>query len=325
MAQRAPVRDGALLRVTLPDGSDAVMTADEAWDLQESVRDVLCGPELPPAPEMRVFREVEVRGRRLRFAVSRHLGFWAMVAAGAWEERTFAVLERLVTADSTYLDLGAWIGPTVLFAAQRAERTFAFEPDPVAFRELSVNCDANRDRLGAVTLLNRAIAPRDGTCRLTGQGEGGNSNSSLLLSEGAISWQVEGMTLETFLRSLGSSGRLFVKMDIEGGEYDLGRSVRQLVSNPGCTLLLSLHPFRLALEMRARAARKGGPRRTWAVRALLRHVRLILSLPARHLYLPTGERLSRRRMLADPWIREVLVTREAPGEVSPGSARAPLA
>jgi len=314
------VRDGELLRLVRPGGVAIELTVDEAWDVQSALRVELCGRELPRDPAMRVFREVVVRGRTMRHVVSRHVGFWESVASSAWEPQTFAVLERFVGADTVYVDVGAWIGPTVLFAGQRAARTLAFEPDPMAFPELEVNCEANRGRLGEVTLLRQAIAGQAGRCRLTGQGEGGNSNSSLLLTDGAVSWEVEATTLEAVLGSLGPVDHLFVKVDIEGGEYEIRPSLQRLATDPRCTLFVSMHPFRLAMEMRARARRRGGPRRTWAVRSMLEHFRLVMALPARRVHLPDGRRISRLQMLLDPWVRQVVVTHHGWNDPPAGDA-----
>jgi hypothetical protein len=40
--------------------------------------------------------------------------------------------------------------------------------------------------------------------------------------------------------------RLFVKIDIEGGEYELLPSLAPLLEGPGCTVLVSFHPKALA-------------------------------------------------------------------------------
>ncbi|MEY8839315.1 FkbM family methyltransferase, partial [Cribrihabitans sp. XS_ASV171] len=44
-----------------------------------------------------------------------HSKFWRKAAAGGWEPETFGVLERHLSAERDYLDIGAWIGPTVMY------------------------------------------------------------------------------------------------------------------------------------------------------------------------------------------------------------------
>ena len=53
------------------------------------------------------------------------------------------VLKGLIEPDSTYVDIGAWIGPTVLYGGQIAARCITAEPDPTAREALEANLDLN--------------------------------------------------------------------------------------------------------------------------------------------------------------------------------------
>ena len=72
-----------------------------------------------------------------------HSKFWRKASAGDWEPATFAVLDAHLRPDRDYIDIGAWIGPTVLYAARKARHVWCFEPDPTAFRALSWNLELN--------------------------------------------------------------------------------------------------------------------------------------------------------------------------------------
>src|SRR6185295_3331065 len=65
--------------------------------------------------------------------------FWGEWERGTWEPGTREAIESHVTPGSTYVDIGAWIGPTVLWAAPIAARVLALEPDPVAYLLLVEN------------------------------------------------------------------------------------------------------------------------------------------------------------------------------------------
>ena len=86
--------------------------------------------------------ETDLAGERFRLDPY-HSTFWRKAAAGKWEPETFAVLNAHLGPDRDYLDIGAWIGPTVLYGARKARRVVALEPDPVAFRALSWNIELN--------------------------------------------------------------------------------------------------------------------------------------------------------------------------------------
>jgi hypothetical protein len=52
--------------------------------------------------------------------------FWQdYFASGTWEAFTLDTIDTYVTPDSTYVDIGAWVGPTVLWAARRGGRVVA--------------------------------------------------------------------------------------------------------------------------------------------------------------------------------------------------------
>jgi hypothetical protein len=65
--------------------------------------------------------------------VGQHDRFWSKVNRGAWEVDTYRVIDAHTDAQTLAIDCGAWIGPTVLYTAQRAGLCVGFEPDPVAY------------------------------------------------------------------------------------------------------------------------------------------------------------------------------------------------
>src|SRR5688500_9227826 len=73
-------------------------------------------------------------GQSFRVVPSHDPRFWKLVTAGGWEPDTFVVLNRMLSGGTPYVDCGAWIGPTVLYAACKGARVTAFECDPVAIQ-----------------------------------------------------------------------------------------------------------------------------------------------------------------------------------------------
>ncbi len=175
----------------------------------------------------------------------KHSPFWKKLEDDIWEPETFAVFDKYLTKDCCYMDIGAWIGPTILYGAQTARRTIAFEPDPVAFKCLQANISANADSNWSknITVHNTAISSECGERKLGSRKKGGDSMSSLLLAEGKTSWTVQTTTLEKILQdNVKKSEKLFLKMDIEGGEYEILSSLCSLFKHYDVVLYLSLHP-----------------------------------------------------------------------------------
>lgn len=196
---------------------------------------------------------ISQRGKPFRVSPGRNAVFWEVVSKGAWEPETFAVFDRFLDGDHSYIDIGSWIGPTLLYGCQIARRAYGVEPDPIAFEELKRNIALNTPITNNVRLFNGCIAPKSGQVLFGSKGEGGDSTSSLLFSEGKTRWTVEGLCFEDFIRQNEISDCNFIKIDIEGGEYRVLPTMVGYLKASRPTLHLSLHPCFLGdLE-------KGGP------------------------------------------------------------------
>ena len=168
--------------------------------------------------------------------------FWDRVAAGAWEPETIAAYEAETGPGTFVVDLGAWVGPLAILAAVRGARVLAVEADPAALDQLRRNLAANPDLASRVDVLARAVAADTGPVRLGARRKPGDSMSSVLLAGGATAWNADGVTPASLLAARRPGERVFVKLDIEGGEYALLPSLWPLLREAGATLLLSLHP-----------------------------------------------------------------------------------
>ena len=196
---------------------------------------------------------VRVRRRSVEFDVDPrgYESFWQWFASD-WEEETFEILERFVTPETTYVDVGAWIGPTLLTAATRAGRAIGYEADPVAFARLDQNIALNPDLASRVTAVHAAVSPRSGTTRLGSATTPGDSMSSVLFGGGASHWTVPAVRLPEEAADRGWTAPIFVKCDIEGGEYSLLPSLAPWIAASKPTLFVSFHP-----EFALRAAAQG--------------------------------------------------------------------
>ncbi len=104
-----------------------------------------------------------------------HSKFWRKASSGTWEPETFAVLDRFLDRAHDYLDIGAWIGPTVLYGARKARHVWCFEPDPEAFRALVWNVELNG--LSNVSAFAAALSRDVGVARMAGmRGDQGDSD-----------------------------------------------------------------------------------------------------------------------------------------------------
>lgn len=172
-----------------------------------------------------------------------HSKFWRKATAGQWEPETLDVLAAHLDKGHDYLDIGAWIGPTVLYGARKARHVWCFEPDPVAFRHLAWNIELNG--ITNVSAFAAALSQDVGVARMASfGGEAGDSMTSLLSTDMGSGNDVLTIGWDQFAGTVDLSGVSLVKMDIEGAEFDVLPTLLPWLKAQRPALYLSTHaPF----------------------------------------------------------------------------------
>lgn len=187
-------------------------------------------------------RGVKLAGRTIRVN-DRQPTFWDRVEAGSWEPGTLLALGALIRPGTAFLDIGAWVGPTALYAAALGARVVAVEADPAALEQLGANLAANPDLAERVTVVPRAAHPVLGRVALGVRRKPGDSMGSVLLAGRAGGWEAQAATPEDLAAMLAEEA--VVKIDIEGGEYALLPALGPVLARAGA-VLVSFHPGILA-------------------------------------------------------------------------------
>ena len=158
--------------------------------------------------------------------------YWDTVEIGFWEPHTFNALDRFLDDRHSYVDVGAWIGPTLLYASHLARHCYGLEPDPVAFARLRENVFLNPQLKQRITLYQQCLATSTGLRRLGNRTSrhGGDSMSSTLYAESQLHWDVPSVTLQDFVACNGIQDCSFIKMDIEGGEFEVIPAIADYLS-----------------------------------------------------------------------------------------------
>jgi FkbM family methyltransferase len=155
--------------------------------------------------------------------------FWDRWADGRWEPHTREAIEAHCHG-GTFVDVGAWVGPTARWAAPHASRVVCFEPDPTAFSMLVDNV-ADLDN---VECHQVAVADHDGTTTVTTKGDS-------MSRTGGDGVDVRCATFESLFTELGIDDADLVKIDIEGDECDVLAEAGPFLRDFGAPLLLTLH------------------------------------------------------------------------------------
>lgn len=180
--------------------------------------------------------------------------FWDKAESGAWEPETLASLAALVGPGTLLIDIGGWIGPITLTAAALGAEVLAFEPDPRAFELISANVAANPQLVPRIRLHNAAVSPTPGRVRLGSPKKPGDSMGSVLAADtGAAQWEAEAILPAEIAAMAGDAGRIVLKMDVEGAEYQLLPQSAPLLGPRTVAALLAFHPRLLAKAGRSAA------------------------------------------------------------------------
>ncbi|MCP1093484.1 FkbM family methyltransferase [Bacillaceae bacterium OS4b] len=186
-------------------------------------------------------------------------GVWDNMHQNNWEEETFVIFDRFLKPGNSYIDIGAWIGPTVLYGAHKAKHVYAIEPDPVAFNEFITNLNLNPFIAPKVTCINAAIAKKSGNINLYMRDQLGISTSSLIPTISDNYCRVRAITIYDLITENNIKNVNFIKMDIEGGEYSLIPVLHEFLKSQKPTLYLSLHPGFLNEHLNLKTNKNGNP------------------------------------------------------------------
>lgn len=184
------------------------------------------------------FQAATIRGVSLR--VNGHDSFWTEMAAERWETATLDVFDKYLPASDLFIDFGAWIGPTSLYASRYCKRIIAFEPDPAARAELERNIALNG--ISSIELRPEAVGLKAGEAEMWDGGNGmGGSVSSMTHGIGER-FTVETLTPAQVSAMIGRDETYFIKMDIEGGEYAAIDAISDLFCERLTGILIAFHP-----------------------------------------------------------------------------------
>jgi len=181
--------------------------------------------------------------------------YWQLVNQGKWEPETFSVFDSNIDKQTLFIDVGGWIGPTSLYAAQIAKKTIILEPDPIAFKRLKQNLDLNLNILSKknINIFNLALWYKKTSISFFSFLQPGDSSSSIIRNSknkkrGQLkksSFEAETITFSNLIEKtdLREYKKIFVKIDIEGAEYELFDTLLDQLSKISAVFLVSAHPW----------------------------------------------------------------------------------
>ena len=143
-----------------------------------------------------------------------------MLVTGIWDGETVEIIRRFVGSGHICMDVGANVGSLSLALAQRTGsmgKVFAFEPGPLLARRFQRNVQFN-PRFHDIIILNEVgLSDKEGKLFWNEDMEN-RGNAGLL---GRSGQQVDVTTVDRFVQSNCLQKLDFVKIDVEGMEFEV--------------------------------------------------------------------------------------------------------
>eukprot|EP00996_Jenningsia_fusiforme_P001879 NODE_2734_length_1132_cov_28.462604_g2511_i0.p1 GENE.NODE_2734_length_1132_cov_28.462604_g2511_i0~~NODE_2734_length_1132_cov_28.462604_g2511_i0.p1 ORF type:complete len:342 (+),score=55.83 NODE_2734_length_1132_cov_28.462604_g2511_i0:53-1078(+) len=165
------------------------------------------------------------------------------IRRGDWEASTFRIIKEFVTRTTSYIDVGAWVGPMTLFAASQSRMdVYSFEPDPDAYAALKTNVRLNPNLVQRVHAYHRCVADTPGKRELFGDVLG-SSKTSLYTPNATSHFSINCIMLPELCVAQHIRPPYFVKMDCEGCEQMLLPSWQRFLQfrHRRIVLFISMH------------------------------------------------------------------------------------
>lgn len=174
--------------------------------------------------------------------------FWTTFENNRYEPDTLDYIRRHLRENDIFIDIGAANGSLVLYAATKGARVLAFEPLPKMFKVLQRNVELNSLLSNQIQLYNSAISHRSGQANFASSSEN-KILTPIVFTNVDKDQEAElfsYMSLSKVLDSLQrtSESNIYIKMDIEGAEYEILKNSEVLnsLSKYKVKMLLAIHP-----------------------------------------------------------------------------------
>jgi FkbM family methyltransferase len=199
------------------------------------------------------WRTFSFQGIRMKVDISKSMGasiYWR----GAHDWRPIFVLEKLLKAGDTFIDIGANQGEYSLWALRKITakgKVIAFEPMDALFLQLKENFDLNPIYEQALMPVKIGLSDHRGEMALYGK-EGDNEGVNTIYPTPSHSLLIQKIALDTLdnqLESFGCKAVNVIKIDVEGAELQVLR---------GCTRTIQAYKPSFIIEINPEACRAAG-------------------------------------------------------------------
>ena len=161
---------------------------------------------------------------------------------GSYEDAELKVLSNHLKPDSVFIDIGANFGLYSLIASQHISEKgsiISFEPFPENYKSLCTNLSLNN--LQRITAENTAVGSETGTLKLYYNSKENNLGMvSYIKDQNSDFVIVNKICLDDYLNSKYLKTITFIKIDVEGFEYDVLQGMKQTLQQYSPIILIEV-------------------------------------------------------------------------------------
>jgi FkbM family methyltransferase len=137
-----------------------------------------------------------------------------------WQNDLYHVFDSYLSTDKIYIDIGSWIGTSVMYAARKSKHVYAIESNPESFRDLQHNCKTNCSNY---TLMYNAIFNKDTKLKFGKNLFDISMNFTSHNDTANECYEIESITLQTMINkyNINICEISLINLDIVGGEENI--------------------------------------------------------------------------------------------------------
>lgn len=188
---------------------------------------------------------LEKRGETILVEGGVNDNFWINIYPG-WERETFDILDRFLSKDKQFLDIGAWMGTTAIYASRKSGYVVCVEADPISVDKLKVNLDLNKTDVQVDIESKPIFSERTeivfGPNKFLSQSKLNDSTSQIKTSRTNPDDELaESTTLADIVDKYALNNLSLIKVDIEGGEENILRDIYEFCKSNKVPAYISFH------------------------------------------------------------------------------------
>lgn len=192
---------------------------------------------------------MEVNKKSTKFFINtldtQNLNFWENIYNLTWEDETFDIFDQYSNIEKIIIDLGAWVGPTVLYNSNKFKHIYAVEADKKSIECLKNNILINN--FENITIIPKAIFNTNGTVFFGNNkfrsDSCPNDSTSQIQKKNDNTYEIESITINKLIQEykINISDIAIIKVDIEGGEEFILKDLIELYLECKIPIYVSFH------------------------------------------------------------------------------------